>query len=467
MTKKIYYPFLFNLESFFLSSLLLTSFLARVRFLSKWLEDWDSVQFALGLHNFSIINHQPHPPGYPIYILMGKFFLLLTQNDTLALTLMSAFFGSLAILPLYFLAKIMFDQRTAFLACLFFTVMPISWALSEVALTNIPGLFFLLTFIYFLYKFKDNFKKLILVSFFGGFILGIRFTELPIIVVLLSLVLIKNFNPKRFLIASVFFLLGIALWVIPTATLTGFDKFLQSYAWIANYVIKHDAQVDKRLENIWYLLQVGYTSYFTILSLVLVLISLIKKNLIKQFKFQFLGAWFLAYAIPLIFIYNLEVPRYTLPLLPPLVILSSYFFIYFTKKYMFLIILLLLILTSLFRQSLSQVSRFYFTVPPTIAATKFVKANFDPENSVIIATFTFRQFQYYTPQFLTFYGEGASSEYLTNKTIIIDYVGLKDQIKGLEKFEIVEARNFAGDKDIFTRIPSVNIYILKPIPITK
>src|SRR5437870_3364473 len=38
---------------------------------SKGLDDWDSVQFALGVKRFDLFAHQPHPPGYPLYIFFG------------------------------------------------------------------------------------------------------------------------------------------------------------------------------------------------------------------------------------------------------------------------------------------------------------------------------------------------------------------------------------------------------------
>jgi hypothetical protein len=36
------------------------------------LEDLDSVNFALGVRHFDVAEHQPHPPGYPIFIALGK-----------------------------------------------------------------------------------------------------------------------------------------------------------------------------------------------------------------------------------------------------------------------------------------------------------------------------------------------------------------------------------------------------------
>ena len=36
------------------------------------LEDVDSINFALGVRDFDVARHQPHPPGYPVYIALAK-----------------------------------------------------------------------------------------------------------------------------------------------------------------------------------------------------------------------------------------------------------------------------------------------------------------------------------------------------------------------------------------------------------
>src|SRR5512133_989668 len=46
-------------------------FAAHVPFLAPSLEDIDSINFALGLRHFDPALHQPHPPGYPVYMLLG------------------------------------------------------------------------------------------------------------------------------------------------------------------------------------------------------------------------------------------------------------------------------------------------------------------------------------------------------------------------------------------------------------
>jgi hypothetical protein len=41
-------------------------------FLVWFLDDIDPINFALGVRHYDIAHHQPHPPGYPIVILLGK-----------------------------------------------------------------------------------------------------------------------------------------------------------------------------------------------------------------------------------------------------------------------------------------------------------------------------------------------------------------------------------------------------------
>ena len=45
---------------------------AHLAFLPPTLEDLDSMNFALGVRDFDPSKHQPHPPGYPVFIALGK-----------------------------------------------------------------------------------------------------------------------------------------------------------------------------------------------------------------------------------------------------------------------------------------------------------------------------------------------------------------------------------------------------------
>jgi hypothetical protein len=40
--------------------------------LPRSLEDIDTINLALGVESFDVVNHRPHPPGYPVFVAMGK-----------------------------------------------------------------------------------------------------------------------------------------------------------------------------------------------------------------------------------------------------------------------------------------------------------------------------------------------------------------------------------------------------------
>jgi hypothetical protein len=52
--------------------LLLIFLAAHLLLLPRTLEDLDSINFALGVRQFDVARHQPHPPGYPVFIGLAK-----------------------------------------------------------------------------------------------------------------------------------------------------------------------------------------------------------------------------------------------------------------------------------------------------------------------------------------------------------------------------------------------------------
>lgn len=447
------------------------SLILRLLHISPWLEDWDSVQFALALNNYSIVLHQPHAPGYPLYILMVKFLNIFINNPTLSLTYLSTFLGSIIIIPIYLLSKKMFNSTIAFFASLFFMASPVSWTLSEVALTNMPGQFFLILIIYLLFIFSKNKKVIILLSGLFGLMLGIRFTEFPIIVSLLTFVIFFHKSPKLALHSFLSFIIGVSSWLIPLILVTGFREFVDSYEWIANYIFKHDtllgqsfsikALLSQRLEKLIFITKIGFTPLFSMLSIFSLVWIFAFREYLRNSKIQFLLVWLISYLIPLILVYNLEVPRYILPLLAPLTILNTVFILNILKSKMLIYIILLLTFFILFNQSFDQVTRFKNTTPPVVTAVKFVKENYSPQDTLVVATLTYRHFQYYAPQFETIYGEKDLEKInLNNKVIIVDYAGTKNNAI-FKKYRVDKETTFNEDKDIFTRVNKITLYILK------
>ena len=71
---------------------LATRFLARGH--SMW--DWDEALFCLGVRDYNVILHHPHPPGYPLFIAAAKLVRFAVNSDFLALQIVFETFAALA-----------------------------------------------------------------------------------------------------------------------------------------------------------------------------------------------------------------------------------------------------------------------------------------------------------------------------------------------------------------------------------
>lgn len=64
------------------------------------LEDLDSINFALGVRQFDVAQHQPHPPGYPVYIAAAKAVHVVVPDVTKALSFVSVAGATLAVIAI-------------------------------------------------------------------------------------------------------------------------------------------------------------------------------------------------------------------------------------------------------------------------------------------------------------------------------------------------------------------------------
>ena len=108
----------------------------------------DSANFTLGVREFNIANHQPHPPGYPVFIALGRVSnAVLTTvwaqhgSEARALALWSAVAGALMAFPLLaFFRYLELNTRLAVAALAVTMTCPLFWFSGVRAMSDIPGL---------------------------------------------------------------------------------------------------------------------------------------------------------------------------------------------------------------------------------------------------------------------------------------------------------------------------------------
>src|SRR5712692_2607113 len=120
------------------SAVVLTRFIFR----SHYLYDIDSVNFALALDRFDPTVYQPHPPGYFLYVCLGRLANALFNDANTALVAISIAASAAAVVLIYILTENWFGRNPALFAGLIFLFSPLSWFHGTVALTYVVEAFF-------------------------------------------------------------------------------------------------------------------------------------------------------------------------------------------------------------------------------------------------------------------------------------------------------------------------------------
>lgn len=111
--------------------------LTRWVFRSEHLVHMDSINFALGIIDYNPVTHQPHPPGYFLYIMLGKALYYFTADPASALLLISISASVAAAIFVYLLTYEWFGRTAAIFSGLLILTSPFTWFYGTVALTYI------------------------------------------------------------------------------------------------------------------------------------------------------------------------------------------------------------------------------------------------------------------------------------------------------------------------------------------
>jgi hypothetical protein len=202
--------------------LFVLSLLLRLPFVSNALVNWDAVQFALATRSFDIARHQPHPPGYILYVGWGRLLTWVTGDANTAFVLTSLIAGSLSVALLYLLGREMIGPRTALLAATLFALSPLVWYYSVVALTYAVEALFELIVAWLCWRaLAGGGPRLVLLAAFAlGIAGGVRQSTLVLLLPLWTFVAWRN--GRWVLVRGLAVLTATCLaWLVPLIWLAG------------------------------------------------------------------------------------------------------------------------------------------------------------------------------------------------------------------------------------------------------
>lgn len=209
--------------------LVLASGLAVVTLLSRWpyrarmLYNWDAVQFALALHEFDIAKHQPHPPGYLLYVGLGRLLNASLSDPTLAYVALAMLFSAGSTFVLYGLARRLYDRATAFVAASLLAVSPLFWFYGSVGLTYAGEAFAASVVAWFAYATLTGSVRHL---YWGALALGLTGGVRPSVLLLLlplwlGCAALGIRSRRRLAIAGGILLASVLAWLLPMMWLTG------------------------------------------------------------------------------------------------------------------------------------------------------------------------------------------------------------------------------------------------------
>lgn len=195
-----------------------------IPFMSRLPYNWDAAQFVLALRHYAIGMHQPHPPGYPLFVVLGKL-LHLIVSENMALVIIAAIFGYISVIVLYlFCYRLWPNKLGSALITIAYILNPLFWLYRETALTYVVDATASITVGYLVWQTMTlRTRQYVLIS--SG-VLAIAGAIRPSLVALLLPLFIfqLSFHRRNWkLVLGSFGILAIGTlaWLIPVTILTG------------------------------------------------------------------------------------------------------------------------------------------------------------------------------------------------------------------------------------------------------
>lgn len=392
----------------------LIAFVSRLPLIEKFQSHWDGPDYSIAIIRYSLAQHTPTAPGYPLYIASGKFLNLFINDPHLSILMISVVASIIGALAFYTYGAKIYNKYVGVVAStIFLTASPFYYfSLTPYGYLLTMSFITLLAYIcYRVFILKKNDGAIY------GVILGILFGIRPQEMLLIGPLALLGFiflNRKNKIYASLIFIAITLLWLIP---------LIRDSGGINNYVslnlasasaegFTHTFSYNLPLAIKGLLLSYGISIFFLIFYPYSYIYKKIKIN-------KKVVVFYLFWIMPGV-IYNLfvrgEHAGYQISYLSSLLILISYAIWSSTKKRMplFYLSVFIIAIFNLFWFFYNRDPKFVKPFRPTsfhytdirkndiIIGNKvnYVKENFDPNKTLLVSTeAAWRPYSYYLKDF--------------------------------------------------------------------
>jgi hypothetical protein len=233
----------------------------------------DSVNFLLGLDHYSVADHQPHPPGAPLFIVLGRLSNSLfapffadnaIENGVRALAIWGVLLGACATFPLFiFFRGLEGNDRRAMAATAVTLSCPLLWFSASRPMSDVAGLVsavtvqaLLMTVLRWSSDDARSAGVLRVAAFIAGLVIGIRVQTVWLTLPMLLCAAAYARLPWRSLAqVALAFLIGVFVWLAPLITVSGgWTQYVRAFAtqasddWGGADILATNLSIDQALQ---------------------------------------------------------------------------------------------------------------------------------------------------------------------------------------------------------------------------
>ncbi|MBI2203415.1 MAG: DUF2723 domain-containing protein [Candidatus Rokubacteria bacterium] len=309
------------------SALALLTVASRLPYRARMLYNWDAVQFALALREYDVMKHQPHPPGYVLYVALGRVANAWLLDEAAAYVLLAVVFSGLTTFVVYYLARAIYDRAVALAAASLLAVSPLFWFYGSVGLTYAAEALTAATVAYFSYRaLRGSRTDAWLAAGYLGLAGGIRQSILVLLFPLWLGAVLVGAGPRVAAVGLGVLAVAVVTWFVPMIRLTGgLDRYLAASRDLAETVVMPTSIMSGAFEATLRMSRYVIESVLVGLG-PLALAAVLVPWYVRRFGWSRRETFLAAWTIPPVVVYTLVhfgQAGYVLTFLPAIVILLS------------------------------------------------------------------------------------------------------------------------------------------------
>lgn len=318
--------------------------IALTRFMSLSLApwDWDEVLFCLAVGDYNVAAHYPHPPGFPLYVLLARIARLFADTDFHALQTVNAIAGMCAFPVVFWLARsFRMDFHGAYASGVLFAFLPNVWFYGGTAFSDLPAAVFYLAAIAAYMSVEDRQSRLsgeaglpvhhrrnyLLASVLFAAGILIRPQNAPVTVFPWTIATVRLARAKRWrtvVAGSIVLVLLVGIGYAGSMIATGVESYIIALTHHGNYVKHADSVASVARAPLWEVALIQLDPYeagkAALLMNVLALIAVIGGR--RRVVVEILLTWAPFFVFAMLVVNPLGASRFALNYMAGLVLLS-------------------------------------------------------------------------------------------------------------------------------------------------